>query len=414
MTPDTGPRGWPGVGLEMGSEPEVELYRGDTTHVTRRLPLVPLLDAVLTSELGEYAHEPDFGFVLVFHQFTGRTLYEGPPEVVNLRPDFGHVTVLAHVGDTVVYRQRHTVTGLLGPMLAAVGHALDPGQPRWSFRVDSALLRELPQRRGYGRRGDYEGFGVLDGPADRYDRYDGQDPADRRRRHRRFADRDPSRLPPIVTGTTDVDVTRSSRLSFGVRRADEPEVPRISSADTHGAALPSNLEVRPVTVLLPPHVERLLERDLPLSHEIEEGGFLLGKVYRRPDGADGHVVIVEHVLPAEHSGASQMHFTFTGDSFRAMSRIMEERHPDDQLVGWYHTHLFSAVGTMGLSGTDIELHRATFRRPWQVAALINISGGRRVVRCYSRSETSMEACPLWSRDDDTEPYRLTRPSLGRL
>jgi hypothetical protein len=109
-----------------------------------------------------------------------------------------------------------------------------------------------------------------------------------------------------------------------------------------------------------------------------------------------------------------MHFTFTGDSFRTMSRVMEERHPDHQLVGWYHTHLFSAVGGMGLSRTDVELHRATFRRPWQVAALINISGGRRVVRCYSRSENSMEACPLWSRDDDTAPYRRTRPSLGRL
>lgn len=40
-----------------------------------------------------------------------------------------------------------------------------------------------------------------------------------------------------------------------------------------------------------------------------------------------------------------MHFTFTGDSFRAMSRTLGDR----QLVGWYHTHLFQTERTIGLS-----------------------------------------------------------------
>ncbi|MFG2132198.1 JAB N-terminal domain-containing protein [Streptomyces sp. NPDC048751] len=416
MTPDGGSHRWPGPGLELGREPQVELYRGDgTARVARRLGLVPLLERVLAGELREYARDPEFGFVLLFHDIEGRDRYEGPPEIVNLRPDFGHLTVLAHVGDRVLYQQPHSVTGLLGPALAALARGIDPGEARWSFRVDSVARRDSAtgrDLRDLGPRGGYGDFDPYDAPGP-YDRYEAYDAYERRRRRELLEGRDASRLPPIVTGTGDVDVTRSSRLSFGVRRVEEPEAPRISSSDTHGAGLPHDLERRPVTVLLTPQVQRRLERDLPLSLDVEEGGFLLGKVYRRPDGADGHVVIVEHVLPAEHSGASHMHFTFTGDSFRTMSRVMEERHPEDQLLGWYHTHLFSAVGGMGLSRTDVELHRATFRRPWQVAALINISGGRRVVRCYSRSENSMELCPLWSRDDDTVPYRLTRPSLGR-
>ncbi|WP_037677793.1 JAB N-terminal domain-containing protein [Streptomyces griseus] len=414
MAPDEGPRRWPpDGGLELGREPQVELFWGEGTgHLAERLPMVPLLEAVLAGELREHARDPDFGFVLLFHDIEGRDRYEGPPEIVNLRPDFGHLTVLAHVGDRVLYQQPHSVTGLLGPVLAALARSIDPAAPRWSFRVDSVAQRDSAARRGQQDRADYGDYGDFD-RYDLYDPYDRYDAYDRRRRGGPLDGRDASRLPPVVTGTADVDVTRSSRLSFGVRRVEEPEAPRISSSDRHGAGLPQHLEERPVTVLLTPRVQRLLEHDLRLSLEVEEGGFLLGKVYRRPDSADGHVVIVEHVLPAEHSGASHMHFTFTGDSFRTMSRVMEERHPEDQLLGWYHTHLFSAVGGMGLSRTDVELHRATFRRPWQVAALINISGGRRVVRCYSRSENSMEACPLWSRDDDTAPYRLTRPSLGR-
>lgn len=340
---------------------EVELYRDGADVPERRLPLPKLLKAVLASELRGVGAEPVF--MLSFESVPGPEFYPGPPKLSYRDRHFGHVTVIVQVEDHVVYRHPHSVNGLLGPVLAEVAKSIDPDEQSWTFRIDSPAFEDSPGLR----------------------------------------------MPPEVRGSIDVDVARSSRLSFGVRPAREPEVPTFDAAAT---GLPTELGHHPVSVLLSPDVKRLLERDLPLSEQVEEGGFLFGKVYRRPEAPDHHVVLVEHVLPAQHSGASLMHFTFTGDSFRTMRRVLAERHPDDQLVGWYHTHLFAPKGPFGLSETDVALHRATFRRPWQIAGLINIHDNRRSLRCYAGSETSMRVCPLWSRDDDSEQYRRAPSALG--
>ncbi|MGW5128269.1 JAB N-terminal domain-containing protein [Streptomyces sp. NPDC004069] len=340
---------------------EVELYRDGADEASRRLPLPKLLKAVLATELENCLAEPVF--MLTFENVPGTGPYAGPPRLTYRDQRFGHVNVVVQVEGNVVYRQRHSVNGLLGPVLAEVARATDPGQDAWTFRIDSPAFEDSPGLR----------------------------------------------MPPEVRGTIDVDVARSSRLSFGVRPAREPDVPDF---DAKTVGVPAELGHHPVSVLLSPDVKRLLERDLPLSGQVEEGGFLFGKVYRRPDAPEHHVVMVEHVLPAEHSGASLMHFTFTGDSFRTMRRVHTEQHPEDQLVGWYHTHLFAPSGPFGLSETDVALHRATFRRPWQIAGLINIHDNRRILRCYVGTETSMRSCPLWSRDDDSEQYRRTPSALG--
>lgn len=340
---------------------EIELYRDGGDEPARRLPLPTLLKDALADELKDCASDPVF--VLAFAPRPEPAPYAGPPRITYLDQEFGHVSVVVQVDGSVVYRQGHSVIGLLGPAIARVARATDPGQDSWSFRIDDPSFEDSPGLR----------------------------------------------MPPEVTGTIDVDVARSSRLSFGVRRAREPQVPDF---DAEAARFPAKLGHHPVSVLLSPDVKRLLEKDLPLSGEVEEGGFLFGKVFRRPDAPDQHVVLVEYVVPAEHSGASRMHFTFTGDSFRTMRRVHAERHPEDQLVGWYHTHLFAPSGPFGLSVTDVELHRETFRRPWQIAALINIHDNRRLLRCYAQTETSMRVCPLWSRDEDSEQYRPTPSALG--
>ena len=92
------------------------------------------------------------------------------------------------------------------------------------------------------------------------------------------------------------------------------------------------------------------------------------------------------MTPAHRSGAGMVHFTFTGESFLAVAQLLEERGQQEELVGWYHTHLFGIDFDMGLSGIDVDLHLATFQRPWQVAALINIRRGRRILRFYGRGE----------------------------
>lgn len=60
-------------------------------------------------------------------------------------------------------------------------------------------------------------------------------------------------------------------------------------------------------------------------------------------------------------------------------------YPARKLVGWFHTHLFPATDTFGLSGLDQEMHAWYLPRPWQVAVLLNFErDADRTVRCYQR------------------------------
>lgn len=341
---------------------DIELYRGDEEFPLRRLPLAGLLRETLREELA--GRREGLRFRLELHRIEGPEEFPGPPRLINLHSEFGYVDVTVWEESRVVYRHPHSVNGLLGPILAELARRLDPEAPEWAFSIDSPALHEdIPRQR----------------------------------------------LAPAVMGTDDVDVSRSARLSFGVRPADEPEFPE---RDISEFLTPEAAQAQ-VNVLLEPDVSRLLAEGMALSDEVEEGGFLAGRVYRRADDPGRHVLVVQHVMPAEHTGASLMHFTFTGDSFRAMSRTLTDRYPTAQLIGWYHTHLFPASERMGLSQTDVGLHQDTFRRPWQVAALINLSEGRRVLRCYALSDGDMQTCPLWSRDEHGDSYRRTHPSLGR-
>ncbi|MET9732497.1 JAB N-terminal domain-containing protein [Streptomyces sp. NPDC006458] len=343
---------------------DIELYQGESRQLVRTQPLIELLRPVFAEELAPYqGRRPRF--VLKLRNDPEPDVYDGDLRLTNLRPDFGYIHVAIHVEGRVVHQKPYSVNSLVGPVLARRAREIAPEERQWAFRIAG-----LPAA---------------------------QD------------DDTAQRLPPVVDGADDIDVSRSTRLSFGIRPAAEPQVPLLDLTE-YGVVLTE--ADKPVTVLLGPGVQRSM-MDMDLSTEVEEGGFLVGRPFRRADDPDRYAVIVDEVLPAEHSGASLMHFTFTGDSFRAMSRTLGEHHPERQLVGWYHTHLFQSERTIGLSRTDIDLHRDTFRRPWQVAALINLTGTRRILSCYAASgDDWMEPCPIRSLDDDTDNRRSAHPSLG--
>jgi hypothetical protein len=141
---------------------------------------------------------------------------------------------------------------------------------------------------------------------------------------------------------------------------------------------------------------RALTHTLAFSREVEEGGFLTGRVYRAQDRPDSpYLVEVTGAVPAERTGASLLGFTFTGESFLRMGSRLASDGGDDQLVGWYHTHLFPATNALGLSSIDVELHTSTFRAPWQVAGLLNLDGDDRVLRWYHADGAGMATSPYW-------------------
>jgi proteasome lid subunit RPN8/RPN11 len=98
----------------------------------------------------------------------------------------------------------------------------------------------------------------------------------------------------------------------------------------------------------------------------EVGGWLIGA--RRADQLTGEqYIIIERCLPAMFTRQGSAYLTFTQDSQVAMFGIMEEKFPDKDLLGWYHTH--PKMGVF-LSSYDLFLHNHFFPHPWQVALVI--------------------------------------------
>jgi proteasome lid subunit RPN8/RPN11 len=105
--------------------------------------------------------------------------------------------------------------------------------------------------------------------------------------------------------------------------------------------------------------------------ENEVGGGLVGS--RHVDvRTDEQFVLIEGVIPARFTRHSNTHLTFTQDTFVAMIDELEERFPKKQLVGWYHTH--PRMGIF-LSNYDLWLHDHFFKKPWQVALVIEPHAG---------------------------------------
>jgi hypothetical protein len=97
------------------------------------------------------------------------------------------------------------------------------------------------------------------------------------------------------------------------------------------------------------------------------------------------LIEITDVIQAENTWGNPIWLLFTGDSWSRAKRRIDQDFPGKKLVAWFHTHLFRATDSFGLSGRDEELHRLFLTKPWQVAVLLNIdSNGDREVRCFQK------------------------------
>lgn len=158
-----------------------------------------------------------------------------------------------------------------------------------------------------------------------------------------------------------------------------------------------------VKILVDEPLRRELLTHRSFSDEVEEGGFLVGRIYTDADQPETYIAHVKDAVPAEQVGASFLHFTFTGDSFERIKQRLARGHEEQRLLGWYHTHLFPATDPIGLSSIDLRLHFTTFRIPWQIAGLINLDGADRVLRFYVRQGSTMALCHDQAIDGGHQP-----------
>lgn len=267
------------------------------------------------------------------------------PSLFNLVPDFGYAYVTVSRNGRVLYQHPHTIGDIVGVELQAFLKKLKPEEQTWGFRIAIPYLEKRTVR--------------------------------------------PT---PAVEGVANVQVyAPGEHPLFAIRRVAEEPPPEIS-LDEFGVPPESFSAPAPVKVILPSAVkEELITRSF--SNDVEEGGFLLGRVFREA-GGENYLVEISGAENAEYTGASLLHFTFTGDSFSAVKQTLRHRH-GEKLLGWYHTHLFAATDEVGLSSIDFRLHFETFSLPWQLAGLINIDGSVRVLRFYVRQGADMILCPVW-------------------
>jgi hypothetical protein len=273
----------------------------------------------------------------------------GTPTITNLLPEYGFAAVIVSEHGRVVYRHPHPIDELITQPLRGLLIEASPGEPQWAF----CLVGPGVPKRGISR------------PA------------------------------PTVEGVVPVaPYLEGEAPSFRIRRIPEPQPPQAGLAD-FGVEAADGDRAAFAKVLVPRALFDDLTGTRPLSSDVEEGGFLLGRVYEDRDCGDTFLLELTAAPNAEYTGASLLHFTFTGDSFEAVKRALQIAHPGERLLGWYHTHLFAATQEMGLSSIDLKLHFTTFRLPWQLAGLINLDDAQRTLRFYVRRANDMILCPHW-------------------
>lgn len=94
---------------------------------------------------------------------------------------------------------------------------------------------------------------------------------------------------------------------------------------------------------------------------VEVCGVLVGTVYQ---DANGPYLHVNSSIRGDRATGYAAQVTFTAETWSAIQATMDEEHPDERIVGWYHTH--PGFGIF-LSGMDLFIQDHFFNLPWQVA-----------------------------------------------
>jgi proteasome lid subunit RPN8/RPN11 len=123
----------------------------------------------------------------------------------------------------------------------------------------------------------------------------------------------------------------------------------------------------------------------------EVGGVLVGRV----PGP-----LITGAIPAMHADEQRAALTFTQDSWGHVHKVLEHRYPDEQIVGWYHSH--PGFGIF-LSDHDLFIHRHFFSGPSQIALVVDPVSRREGVFAWVEGEIA----PVFERR-----VRSRRPSSG--
>jgi proteasome lid subunit RPN8/RPN11 len=164
-------------------------------------------------------------------------------------------------------------------------------------------------------------------------------------------------------------------IQFGEVEHAAPEGALRPDRNRHFAVVPYG---DPAESELPIFVDLDVVRDMEehaLSDtSVELGGVLLGGTHVDEEGRP--FVVITDSLRAQHYESTKGSFTFTHDTWSAITREREQFPPELQMVGWYHTHPDWGVF---LSGMDMFICDNFFNKPLDVAYVIDPCRGDRAM-----------------------------------
>lgn len=112
---------------------------------------------------------------------------------------------------------------------------------------------------------------------------------------------------------------------------------------------PDAMEVMRAHVLSAPHTE--------------VGGFMIGEHGERNEPPK-----ITAAIEARAARGDLTHLRFTHEVWEQLHEVMDEEHPDQSVIGWYHSHPGHGIF---LSGYDQFIQRNFFSAAWQVAIVID-------------------------------------------
>ena len=124
------------------------------------------------------------------------------------------------------------------------------------------------------------------------------------------------------------------------------------------------------------------------SLDREVAGMLVGpQPEKQPDGR--YLVHVTDAIAARHTRMSGASVTYTPESWRYVTDVLDERYPNGEaiIVGWYHTH--PGFGIF-LSGMDLFIHQHFFTQRWHIALVLDPQAARSGFFCWNRQQTSVQ------------------------
>ena len=157
-------------------------------------------------------------------------------------------------------------------------------------------------------------------------------------------------------------------IIFGEIKVREPERRMRPDRDRRFACLAYEV---PGPADLPIFLDRraadAIERHALADTSVELGGILLGKECIDPATGEKFVWITQS-LEAKHYANTQASFTYTHDSWEEITRERDQRFPQYDIVGWYHTHPNFGIF---LSHHDLFIHHNFFSQALQVAYVVD-------------------------------------------